>query len=155
MSDESSVTIGNVQGGITNSNIVGHDLNQVAESASAADIQKILEEVRQAITALQPRLETELGQANPAAPHLGTATKTTLDAAAKKIEPSMNKEQAKEVHTQLDQAKSMLETIIKGAQTMPGEVTKASSSVGDLINSISGLASKIAIAVQWSSKLIG
>jgi hypothetical protein len=87
--------------------------------------------------------------------HLGAASVETLDAAVKQIDPQMDKATAKSVHSKLEQVKSMLDMLLRGAVSVPEAVAKASDSVGGVVSRLTDLAAKLGLATLWISQFFG
>jgi hypothetical protein len=149
----SSVHIGSVGGSIQNANIAGRDILSSPVSVESIDeARALLREIQSALTDLAPRIAAELGANSPAVAHLGKASVETLETAVKQINAQMDKRTAKQVHSNLEQVRSMLDLLLKGAVSVPEAVTKAGDSVGGLVARLTDLATKLGQATLWISR---
>ncbi len=151
-----SVHIGSVGGSIQNSIITTGDVISASISGQAAvgsseDARRVLDEVKAALAELMPRITADLAPSSPGAAQIGAAALGTIEAVSAEMKPEMNSEKAAAAGSRLEQAKSLLDMLLKGAQALPDGVAKASEKATSLVSSLTDLGVKVGLAVTWLS----
>lgn len=155
---DSSISIGSIGGSIQNSiistgTVSGSSISGDASVGAPTDVKQVLDEVKAALAELLPRIAAELAPVSPGAAQIGAAALDTIEAASAEVKPEMNGAGAAATGSKLEQAKSLLDMLLKGAQALPEGVAKASDKAATLVSSLTDLGVKVGLAVTWLSHL--
>lgn len=162
-SGSSSVTIGNVSGGIHGSIIAGRDVSNATitlggqpvpadKQPTSDELKQLLAEIQQELAALTAQKEG-LAQVSSAAPFTAQGAEASVKEAAAKAEGEVGPEQARSVQKSLTEATSLLGGILDGAKTVAEKAGAVGQAVKPIADTLAPLVDKLAVAALWVGKL--
>ncbi|NJN99605.1 MAG: hypothetical protein HC875_38635 [Anaerolineales bacterium] len=159
-SGSSSVSIGNVSGGIHGSIIAGRDIiSSTANVGQSSDKPPTVDELKQLLAQIQQELakvtaqKETLQQISSMAPLTAQAAEVGIQEAASKVEGEVNAEQAESVQKSLTEATDILSKILDGAKTVAEKAGEVGSAVKPIAETLAPLVEKLALAGLWVGRL--
>lgn len=157
------VTIGNVQGGISESIIAGHDVSgatiTLGGQPTPADKQPTVDELRQLLAEIQRELaglaaqKDALKEISPATPFTAQGAEQSVRDAAEKIKPEIEPDKAQAVQKSLTEATSLLETILDGAKRAAEKAGEVGKAVQPVVERLGPLVERVGVAALWVARL--
>jgi len=159
----SSVTMGNVTGGIHGSVIAGRDVKDVTITVGGqqtpADKEPTVEELKQLLADVQQELaevlaqKEALQQVSAAAPFTAQGAEATVKDAAEKVGEEVEKEEAESLQKSLADASTLLNGILDGAKSAAEKATEVGTAVKPIADKLAPVVEKLAVASFWVGKL--
>jgi hypothetical protein len=161
----SSVRIGNVQGGITNSMIAGGNISHATINVGGRDMAvnstPNLEEFNQLLMEIRADLEKLTADPNvlksisPAVPYTVEGAKASLEAAVQNAGSVENTDISKgeAIQKSVGEATSLLGTVLDSAKTVAEKATAAGKSAKSLVETLGPVVEKLAVAGLWVARI--
>jgi hypothetical protein len=150
------VTIGNVDGGIRGSVIAGENVRDVTIAIDgrnvAADKQPNADELKQLLLDIQRHLAQVVAQEeillrlSPSAILVARSAEASVKDAVEKFKPQANTAESESLKTRLNEATSLLTTLLDGAKSLADKADEAG-------NAIQPIVEKLGVAALWAAKL--
>jgi len=160
------VTIGDVTGGIRSSIIAGRDVSNATITLGGEPVQAekepTVEELKQLLAEIEAGLaqvtaqQNTLAQVSVASPYTAQGAEQAINQATQTVEdrsPELESEEAESVLERLEEATSLLGTILDGVKTMAKKTGEAASALQPLAEALGPLLEKIGVAALWVTKL--
>ncbi|MFQ5578220.1 MAG: hypothetical protein ACE5G8_14650 [Anaerolineae bacterium] len=159
----SSVSIGNVSGGIHGSIIAGRDVKDVTitlggqptpadKEPSVDELKQLLAEIQDELAAVMAEKET-LQQISVATPFTAQGAEQSVNQAAEQVEAELEPEAAQSVQKSLGEATSLLGNILDGAKMVAEKAGAVGEAVKPIAEKLAPLVEKVAVAALWAGKL--